>query len=385
MNINHYYKYDFEPISKNLNSSEIKLSELENIRYIENPKYFHKETAYKKKIDGKISYYYYFSKIKPVKASLGTRYLTHGLDFYKGNFHAQMIRSLINYCNLPPKSIILDPFCGSGTTLIEANLLEFNAIGIDINPIASLNSYIKTKLLDVPLNYLISHNQKYFDLNYFNTKNFKKFKFNEILEINIKELFYLFIYSRAISDETYILKNRFESFKDNYKIIIDILRNYQVLKKQLKLSIGKTKIIHGDNLFHLKLMKENIIDCIITSPPYLEVIDYISNDINQIKYFINEREINQLRNESYEQKFESYRITENNYWLKMVKFLQEAFRILKSNSHLIIIVGFYRKMHENLSRLAKEAGFLMERIIKRQFFNFKGKENHDFILFFKKL
>jgi DNA modification methylase len=45
--------------------------------------------------------------------------------------------------------IVLDPFCGSGTTLLEAYLLRRNAVGIDINPLASLISKVKTTPIDV--------------------------------------------------------------------------------------------------------------------------------------------------------------------------------------------------------------------------------------------
>src|SRR5438067_2485686 len=38
---------------------------------------------------------------------------------------------------------ILDPFCGSGTTLVEAQRLGHEAIGLDINPIACLISRVK--------------------------------------------------------------------------------------------------------------------------------------------------------------------------------------------------------------------------------------------------
>ena len=141
-------RFNFVPISDELTEFEKKLSKLELIRYIEHPELFYKEAAYFKKVDEKDSYYYLFSKIKSNDFNKGSGYLTHGFDFYRGSFHGQMIRGLINYCNLKGDSIILDPFCGSGTTLVESSLLGFNSIGIDINPIACLNSKIKTNVLN---------------------------------------------------------------------------------------------------------------------------------------------------------------------------------------------------------------------------------------------
>ncbi len=49
----------------------------------------------------------------------------------------------------PRESLILDPFCGSGTTLVESFLAGRSAIGIDVNPLAVLVSKVKTTTLDV--------------------------------------------------------------------------------------------------------------------------------------------------------------------------------------------------------------------------------------------
>ncbi len=45
----------------------------------------------------------------------------------------------------------MDPFCGSGTTLVEAQLAGIPAIGIDLNPIACLISRVKTQPLTADL------------------------------------------------------------------------------------------------------------------------------------------------------------------------------------------------------------------------------------------
>ena len=43
---------------------------------------------------------------------------------------------------------ILDPFCGSGTTLLAAKQNDYDSIGIDLNPIACLISRVKTSPID---------------------------------------------------------------------------------------------------------------------------------------------------------------------------------------------------------------------------------------------
>ncbi len=59
------------------------------------------------------------------------KWATHKSD-YRGNFAPQVARNLIlTYSK--ENDLILDPAVGSGTTLIEAKLLNRNAIGIDIN------------------------------------------------------------------------------------------------------------------------------------------------------------------------------------------------------------------------------------------------------------
>ncbi len=56
---------------------------------------------------------------------------THEGD-YRGNCAPQVPRNLIlKYTK--EKEIVLDPFCGSGTTMIECKLLNRKGIGIDIN------------------------------------------------------------------------------------------------------------------------------------------------------------------------------------------------------------------------------------------------------------
>ncbi len=59
---------------------------------------------------------------------------------FRGNWAPQVARNLLLLYS-EEGDTILDPFMGAGTTLIEAKLLNRNAIGIDINPDISMLAY----------------------------------------------------------------------------------------------------------------------------------------------------------------------------------------------------------------------------------------------------
>ena len=67
-----------------------------------------------------------------------TRYSAHGLHEYRGKFNPQVVRAIGNMFGLDKDAWVLDPFCGSGTTLLEAAHIGWNAFGIDINPLGIL-------------------------------------------------------------------------------------------------------------------------------------------------------------------------------------------------------------------------------------------------------
>lgn len=72
-----------------------------------------------------------------------TSYLTHNFHPWAAKFIPQVPRYFIERFTMKG-DIVYDPFCGSGTTLVEALLLGRNAYGNDINHIAALASKAKT-------------------------------------------------------------------------------------------------------------------------------------------------------------------------------------------------------------------------------------------------
>ena len=81
--------------------------------------------------------------------AIGRRdFATHWIHRYPAKMFHRIPSEFLDAVNLPSSGIILDPFCGSGTVLLEANLRGHDAIGIDINPLARLISRVKTKPID---------------------------------------------------------------------------------------------------------------------------------------------------------------------------------------------------------------------------------------------
>lgn len=69
----------------------------------------------------------------------------HRLHPYLGKFIPQLVEIFLR--KFQPK-VVCDPFCGSGTTLVEANALGINSVGCDISQFNCLLSKVKTYRYD---------------------------------------------------------------------------------------------------------------------------------------------------------------------------------------------------------------------------------------------
>lgn len=88
------------------------------------------------------------------------RYGTHGIHEYRGKFFPQLVKALFNVAELNPKSLIVDPMCGSGTTLVEAALSNHYSFGFDMNPLSVLLTTVKTETLKLSVDELIAYHEK---------------------------------------------------------------------------------------------------------------------------------------------------------------------------------------------------------------------------------
>ncbi|MEZ4865961.1 MAG: DNA methyltransferase [Caldilineaceae bacterium] len=68
-------------------------------------------------------------------------------DWYRFvlSYPAHLVRDYIYDFGLEPNSTLLDPFCGTGTTIVEAKLNGIEGIGIEANPLAHFAASVKLK------------------------------------------------------------------------------------------------------------------------------------------------------------------------------------------------------------------------------------------------
>ena len=90
------------------------------------------------------------------KSRQATRYSVHGMHEYKGKFNPQVVRAILNIFKIEHGQVVLDPFCGSGTTLVECSHLGAAARGVDLNPFAVFLSNAKLQALSIPASKLSS-------------------------------------------------------------------------------------------------------------------------------------------------------------------------------------------------------------------------------------
>lgn len=98
-----------------------------------------------------------------------TQYLTHTFHSYPARFIPQIPLTFIKLFT-EEQEIVLDPFCGCGTTLVESFLNNRKSIGNDFNPLATLISKVKTTLIeDTQFRYFnrkLAVMKRYLDLDY---------------------------------------------------------------------------------------------------------------------------------------------------------------------------------------------------------------------------
>lgn len=235
------------------------------------------------------------------------------VHFHPGRFISQLPSILISTLSKEGDTV-LDPYCGSGTTLIEAQRLSRNAIGIDINPVSAMITSGKTSNLDLPT-IQDSLNNLFISLT---KENRKKSPINIPAQVQIEKWYSPSVmsdlsklYANIIQTEVEDIKNiKWLCFSSVLLKVCNETRHWgyvcdntaprdappRSVPAQLQNAIDAIQTGFKDQRRYLaekpiltpkiynmsaERMGENIaansVDLVVTSPPYFGVVDYVKS------------------------------------------------------------------------------------------------------------
>jgi len=306
-------------------------------------------------------------------------YYTHGFHPYPAKFTPQLVNKYFNlFCKRG--FTILDPFCGSGTTLVEGVLNGMNSVGIDLNPIAYIISRAKTNLYsekeiesirsfiseiqpqvnsglfdivsDKPIEKIeipdFPNRNHWFQENVSYELSILKNKIDKIQNTNIKDLLFC-AFSKIIvkvsnqdSEVRYTAKNKNHPDGIVFSSFTNTVSNYiQVLSSNEHTISANAEVYNGDSYDVLKEYSDNHFDFVITSPPYINTFDYYLYHKQRMFWLgydhrpVRQREIgNHHRIDT--KKFE---VAKTEYIDSMTKIMNELSRAAKPNSYFVMVIG----------------------------------------------
>lgn len=289
-----------------------------------------------------------------------TGYAAHGLFPYRGKFHPQLIKAIMNIMRLREGDTVLDPMMGSGTTNIEASVIGLNSIGVEMSPFCCLMTRAKRDALGIDpedLRDCVRDPEEVFEFFFqrrpvhldVTTQTFlskpqddtspPNFVKNENIR-NILELAYLDAVGYARRIKTRDARKLFPIVLDRY---FQAIENFANTRKDLGIKLGQIRIAEGDarDLNHLSGDIDHINDRevagIITSPPYSFAIDYLEGDQPQLEYM--GYDVEQLRQKMIGLRGSDLKIKVNNYLKDMDKVAEEISRVLDAKRFCVIVIG----------------------------------------------
>jgi DNA modification methylase len=249
--------------------------------------------------------------------------LTHGFHKYPAKFIPHIPKWAINKYLAEQKSkTIIDPFCGSGTTLVEGMLSGHNVIGIDIDPLSCLIAKVKTTTvnpseLNKVSNWLVKGIKKkkkgefkpecetighWFPKETINKLSIIRTLIDQIPERfgdkkSIRDIQHLLIicFSSVIrrvsfadneSQKTYVSHTYIKTPEEPLNLFLtqlDLFRDRIVkFSENIKPKL-RSHIICSSSTESLKTkLRGQNLDLAITSPPYIKAIDYIYNQMAEL-------------------------------------------------------------------------------------------------------
>jgi len=362
-------------------------------------------TAYIKSVDNKFSNHYLLysnnsGKIHADRSSttqayfeegqFSTGYATHGLFPYRGKFHPQLIKGLINILNIQKGETILDPMAGSGTTNVEAALMGINSTAIDVSPFCQFMIKTKYEALTIDLKLLEQtkiENKKLFDFFKQGDVLKKITKIGDDNKIKIYNLAFL-AFLDALGYSKRVVKSNHEQLFD--KVLpryIETVKSFLSNKYFDQNKIGNLNVLSDSDALNIKI-DSNSVDCVITSPPYSFAIDYVENDKDQLEYL--GYDTTELKNRLIGLKGKTKNQKLENYFADMDSFCLQVSKVLKKGKYFVLIIGSNTnqtggiRLEETVINSAKKYDVPLVKSILKPIKGMRNTMKEEYVLIFEK-
>jgi len=322
------------------------------------------------------------------EGNFSTGYATHGLFPYRGKFHPQLIKGILNILGVQPGDVVLDPMCGSGTLNVEASIIGIDSIGIEKSPFCVLMSKVKYEALktdSATLSLIIGDMDKNYKALINSKKLLAEFSYHNGFQPEKAITLLAFLdamgYARRCSKSIDVL------FPSVLKRYVGQINSFIQARDKLNLNIANASFEIGDarNL----TLADNSIDAIITSPPYSFSIDYAENDRPQLEYL--GYNISDLKDEMIGLKGRTRKEKLANYFDDMNKVLAEMHRVLKISKYAVVIIGSNDiqtggiRLETKVEDMALKHGFVLDQKIVKPIKGIQNTMRDEYILFLKRV
>ena len=236
-----------------------------------------------------------------------TKQYTHCFHSYPAMMIPQIVRRILEEFG-ENSNLLFDPYCGTGTSLVEANLRNISAIGTDINPLARLIAKVKTTVIPLELldSYLKDFNDFAFSIQLGGRKvkpvipNFKNIdywfkketqywlavikKYIENIDNQDVQDFFKVAFSETVRDVSLTRNSEFKLYRMTKKqiekfnpdvlsiMIQKLIRNRNGMAEYILTKKGnaQSKIYDFNTVYGIpeSILPSESVDIIITSPPY---------------------------------------------------------------------------------------------------------------------